>query len=204
MGRAAAAAVRPRARRPGHGAGARGGGGWGAPTVGLRAGAGLGCLRCGARLGKARAGARHPPPAARRRARPHARGAVPSAPRGAREFRRRVAFERGGARGRLARHAPQGTRRARRGGTCAVTLSAEEAAALLPVPAAVSPAPGLQLTLVPAAAAGEPCAQLWAGLHLPGIASAAQLTQLAQHAQRFTPRVSLEPPDALLLEVRGS
>lgn len=85
-----------------------------------------------------------------------------------------------------------------------MTLSAEETAALLPAPAAVSAAPGLQLTLVPAAAAGEPCAQLWAGLHLPGIASAAQLTQLAQRAQRFTPRVSLEPPDALLLEVRGS
>ena len=39
----------------------------------------------------------------------------------------------------------------------------------------------------------------------PGsIASHAELTRLAQLAQRFTPRVSLEPPDALLLEVRGS
>lgn len=83
---------------------------------------------------------------------------------------------------------------------------AEEAAALAPAPAAAPagvPRP-LQLTLVPAPAAGEPCAQLWAGLHLPGIASHAELTRLAQLAQRFTPRVSLEPPDALLLEVRGS
>jgi protein ImuB len=47
-------------------------------------------------------------------------------------------------------------------------------------------------------------AELWAGLHLPQIAHVRQLTQLARLAQRFTPRVSLEPPDGLLLEVRGS
>jgi protein ImuB len=47
-------------------------------------------------------------------------------------------------------------------------------------------------------------AELWAGVHLPGCQSAAQLEQLATLAQRFTPRVSLVPPDGLLLEVRGS
>ena len=35
-------------------------------------------------------------------------------------------------------------------------------------------------------------------------AAGAQLAALAERAQRFTPRVSLEPPDGLLLEVRGS
>lgn len=53
-------------------------------------------------------------------------------------------------------------------------------------------------------APAAPGAELWAGLHLPGITHERQLTQLAQQAQRFTPRVSLEPPDGLLLEVRGS
>ncbi len=45
--------------------------------------------------------------------------------------------------------------------------------------------------------------ELWAGVHLPGI-SAQQLERLAICAQRFTPRVSLSPPDGLLLEVQGS
>ncbi len=45
--------------------------------------------------------------------------------------------------------------------------------------------------------------ELWAGVHLPGI-SAQQLGELAISAQRFTPRVSLAPPDGLLLEVQGS
>ena len=51
------------------------------------------------------------------------------------------------------------------------------------------------------AAAAAP--ELWAGLQLPEL-TAAQLALLAEHAQGFTPRVSLEPPDGLLLEVRGS
>lgn len=59
----------------------------------------------------------------------------------------------------------------------------------------------LSLALEPAAAASSE--ELWAGLYLPGI-SAAMLPELARRAQRFTPRVSLEPPDGLLLEVRGS
>jgi protein ImuB len=48
-----------------------------------------------------------------------------------------------------------------------------------------------------------PETELWAALHLPGL-DARQLTQLAQRLQCFTPQVSLEPPDGLLLEVRGS
>jgi protein ImuB len=47
-------------------------------------------------------------------------------------------------------------------------------------------------------------AELWAGVHLSGPGSAEQLEQLASCAQRFTPRVSLAPPDGLLLEVKGS
>ena len=54
--------------------------------------------------------------------------------------------------------------------------------------------------LVRGAAASE---QLWAGLHLSGC-DAARLERLASRAQRFTPRVSLAPPDGLLLEVKGS
>jgi protein ImuB len=45
--------------------------------------------------------------------------------------------------------------------------------------------------------------ELWAGVHLPGI-DEEQLAGLAERAGRFTPRVSLAPPDGLLLEVRGS
>ncbi len=48
-------------------------------------------------------------------------------------------------------------------------------------------------------AAGE----LWAGVHLPA-APAGALQRLALCAERYTPRVSLEPPDGLLLEVKGS
>jgi len=71
-------------------------------------------------------------------------------------------------------------------------------------PAAAAPPAAVPLHLAPAAAAACPAAELWAGLHLPGCDSPPQLTALAERAQRFTPRVSLEPPDGLLLEVRGS
>ncbi|MBV8143840.1 MAG: DNA polymerase Y family protein [Gammaproteobacteria bacterium] len=53
---------------------------------------------------------------------------------------------------------------------------------------------------VHAAAAHE----LWAGLHLSGFDPVQGLGPLATRAQRFTPRVSLAPPDGLLLEVSGS
>ncbi len=50
----------------------------------------------------------------------------------------------------------------------------------------------------------EPQGELWVGVHLAQPPGARQLTHLAHLAQRFTPRVSLEPPDGVLLEVRGS
>ena len=51
--------------------------------------------------------------------------------------------------------------------------------------------------------AGTPAAaELWIGVHLSSGAKA--LERLATRAQRFTPRVSLAPPDGLLLEVKGS
>src|SRR5437660_799191 len=52
-------------------------------------------------------------------------------------------------------------------------------------------------------AAGGRVGELWAGLHLLGI-NPQKLQQLAVCAQQFTPRVSLAPPDGLLLEVQGS
>jgi protein ImuB len=45
--------------------------------------------------------------------------------------------------------------------------------------------------------------ELWIGVHLLE-AGAVSLERLATSAQRFTPRVSLVPPDGLLLEVKGS
>jgi protein ImuB len=45
--------------------------------------------------------------------------------------------------------------------------------------------------------------ELWAGVHLHEV-DPVRLAQLAIRAQRFTPRVSLAPPDGLLLEVAGS
>ena len=45
--------------------------------------------------------------------------------------------------------------------------------------------------------------ELWLGVHLPQ-PDPALLQRLALLAQRFTPRVSLEPPDGLVLEVQGS
>ena len=44
---------------------------------------------------------------------------------------------------------------------------------------------------------------LWLGVHLPQ-SDPALLNRLGILAQRFTPRVSLEPPDGLVLEVQGS
>jgi protein ImuB len=51
---------------------------------------------------------------------------------------------------------------------------------------------------------GAPAREWWAALHLPPDAGAAQLEAAAARAQSFTPRVSLAPPDAVLLELRGS
>lgn len=48
-----------------------------------------------------------------------------------------------------------------------------------------------------------PARELWLAVQLPSIA-AGRLESLARQAVRFTPRVSLEPPAALLAEIRGS
>jgi len=83
------------------------------------------------------------------------------------------------------------------------TLAAGAPPAMAPP---VPPSAGAPLCSVPGtptpAEASAP--QLWAGVHLPGFDSAEKLEQLASRAQRFTPRVSLVPPDGLLLEVKGS
>ncbi|HKZ74102.1 MAG TPA: DNA polymerase Y family protein [Steroidobacteraceae bacterium] len=54
----------------------------------------------------------------------------------------------------------------------------------------------------PADAAHE-ARELWVGVHVPHC-EPTLLERLAVRAQRFTPRVSLAPPDGLSLEVRGS
>ena len=85
---------------------------------------------------------------------------------------------------------------------------------------------GGAVCLVPLAAAQRQAAlefpeahELWIGAHFPGLAAGepgrergardphrgrALLERLAACAQRFTPRVSLAPPDGLALEVKGS
>jgi protein ImuB len=65
---------------------------------------------------------------------------------------------------------------------------------------AQAPLRSVPSALSPASMAHE----LWAGVHLSGFDPAQGLEGLAIRAQRFTPRVSLAPPDGLLLEVAGS
>jgi protein ImuB len=65
---------------------------------------------------------------------------------------------------------------------------------------AEAPLRSVRSALLPAAATHE----LWAGVHLREFDPAQGLEPLATRAQRFTPRVSLAPPDGLLLEVAGS
>ena len=84
----------------------------------------------------------------------------------------------------------------------AVLLPASQEATQVIVPGRTAP---LLAALEPgAAAAGQASAELWAGLHLPGLQAEEKLRALATVMQGFSPRVSLEPPDGLLLEVRGS
>jgi protein ImuB len=52
--------------------------------------------------------------------------------------------------------------------------------------------------------AARTAAEFWLGVHLAESPSQVLLERLAIRAQRFTPRVSLVPPDGLLLEVKGS
>lgn len=65
---------------------------------------------------------------------------------------------------------------------------------------AEAPLRSVRRALSPAATTHE----LWAGVHLSEFDPSQGLEQLATRAQRFTPRVSLAPPDGLLLEVAGS
>jgi protein ImuB len=67
-----------------------------------------------------------------------------------------------------------------------------------------APAGATLRSVEPAAAGSRSAAELWAGVHLAAAAQEGWLERLAGAAQRFTPRVSLLPPDGLLLEVRGS
>jgi protein ImuB len=46
--------------------------------------------------------------------------------------------------------------------------------------------------------------ELWVGAHIQALKGEATLESLATRAQRFTPRVSVVPPDGLVLEVKGS
>src|SRR5437588_11011136 len=59
-------------------------------------------------------------------------------------------------------------------------------------------------TVERAAQAGAAGREAGAGMHLPDNDPAGKLVPLGMRAQRFTPRVSLAPPDGLLLEVQGS
>src|ERR1700738_703447 len=88
--------------------------------------------------------------------------------------------------------------RAASGGTPALPLHAPPS---LPRHAQGAPAPSLR-TPREQPSAGQGTHELWAALYLPGIEPLA-LSQLACAALRFTPRVSLAPPDGVLLEVRA-
>ncbi len=79
-----------------------------------------------------------------------------------------------------------------------------------------APAPVLAPTLTPLSlgspaahlrAAAQPAKQLWYAVVFPELGHAepaATLQRLARHAQSFTSFVSIEPPNALLLEIKGS
>src|SRR5688500_2172695 len=68
----------------------------------------------------------------------------------------------------------------------------------------------------PAVGRSSESQELWLGVHLPQLSPRPEdeprderrrrqvLERLAMNTQRFTPRVSLAPPEGLLLEVKGS
>lgn len=70
-------------------------------------------------------------------------------------------------------------------------------------PTAAQSTPSLPIPSMP-----TPPMELWLGVQVAGAVPAGEtssaLRRLAALAQRFTPRVSLAPPDGLLLEIRGS
>ncbi|MGC4028066.1 MAG: DNA polymerase Y family protein [Steroidobacteraceae bacterium] len=75
------------------------------------------------------------------------------------------------------------------------------------LPAAVGSHSGKKVGLVAAKpAAAQPAAELWLAVQVGEavIADDAQRAGLLRSAGRFTPRMALEPPDALLLELAGS
>ena len=76
-------------------------------------------------------------------------------------------------------------------------------AAASPAAVALEPAKA-PLHALSGVSAALPARELWAGMQLPGFDAAENLARLAASAQRFTPRVSLVPPDGLVLEVKGS
>jgi protein ImuB len=78
---------------------------------------------------------------------------------------------------------------------------------------AAAPAPAPAATLTPVAAPSAPATrprtrQLWYAVVFPELAATetalSTLHRLCMHAQGFTSFVSIEPPNALLLEIRGS
>jgi len=74
--------------------------------------------------------------------------------------------------------------------------------ALPPGPGAPQAQRRVGLVRFPGAAAVT-STELWVGIHLSDAAESG-LERLAVRAQRFTPRVSLVPPDGIVLEVKGS
>ena len=81
----------------------------------------------------------------------------------------------------------------------------QPAAAPVQLSLAVAPAgsPPPPLDPLARAVAAPALPELWLGVHLPR-PDPALLQRLGRLAQRFTSRVSLEPPDGLVLEVQGS
>ncbi len=83
------------------------------------------------------------------------------------------------------------------------------APAVLPAPS-VPPARAVAAREMPLRLARATDAPLWLGIHVAALVAEAagtvpqMLQSLARRAQRFTPRISLAPPDGLLLEVRPS
>jgi len=84
-------------------------------------------------------------------------------------------------------------------------MARKPAAALKQLQLAAAAPRGASLRALAAPPAADPAAaELWAAIHLSAPAPAAQLERLALRAMEYTPRVSLEPPDGVLLEVKGS
>jgi len=83
---------------------------------------------------------------------------------------------------------------------------ARKPAAALKSPQLAAAAPrGVLLRALAAPPAADPApAELWAAMHLSAPDPAAQLGRLALRATQYTSRVSLEPPDGVLLEIKGS